>query len=102
MLGARPTLLNIIDDAGGVRMGDYALLYNIKDDGWYPQPDMATGETKYIYNETQLRADCVTVTRDNATGLLQGDGCTYLFNVVTDPTEQTNLYANCMTCYPCL
>ena len=28
------TLLNAIDDAGGVRIGDYSFLYNVKDDGW--------------------------------------------------------------------
>ena len=55
---------------------------------------MVTGEKKYVYNETRLRDDCATVTRNNETGRLEGDGCTYLFNVVQDETEQTNLYGS--------
>ena len=38
-VGTVDTLLNCIDDSGGIRMGDYVLLLNTKDDGWYPQPD---------------------------------------------------------------
>jgi hypothetical protein len=33
--GTLDTLLNCIDDSGGIRMGDYVLLINTKDDGWY-------------------------------------------------------------------
>ena len=37
--GTKDTLLNCIDDSGGLRVGDYVLLLNTKDDGWYPHPD---------------------------------------------------------------
>ena len=73
-------------------MGDYVYLEGVSDDGWYVQPDMKTGEKVVIqHNKSHLLESCASVTHDNETGRLRGDGCNYLFNVVDDPTQQTNL-----------
>jgi arylsulfatase A-like enzyme len=76
------TLLNCIDQSGGIRMGDYVLLLNIKDDDWYPQPSMDGTFPVIARNDTERLSTC----SDNV--------CNYLFDVVTDPNEYTNLYSS--------
>jgi len=85
------TLLNIIDEAGGLRMGNWTYLEGVKDDGWYPQPDESGALAMQQSNITKLRGDCESVTWNNKTQLYEGDGCNYLFNVYTDVLQETNL-----------
>ena len=86
------SLLNTLDSTGGLRLGDFVYLEGVSDDGWYIQPDMKTGEKVVIqHNKSHLLESCASVTMDNETGRLMGDGCNYLFNVASDPTQQTNL-----------
>lgn len=86
------TLLNVIDSAGGIRVGDWVYLEGVKDDGWYPQPDARLGALPMRQsNLTQLRGDCVTVSWNNKTKGWEGDGCNYLFNVAEDVDEQYNV-----------
>jgi len=85
------TLLNIIDDAGGIRMGNWVYLEGVSADGWYPQPDESGLIAMKQSNLTQLRGDCDSVTFNNKTGGWEGDSCSYLFNVVDDEYQETNV-----------
>jgi hypothetical protein len=74
-------------------MGDYVYLYGVSDDGWYVQPDMMTGEKEIIrHNTSHLLKSCNMLNR-NVTDEYSSTGsdCCFLFDVVTDPTQQTNL-----------
>jgi len=70
------TVLNVIDQTGGIRIGEYVLLLGQNADGWYPQPDMVTGERKVHNNATHV-----------AKYLKYGASTAYLFNVVEDPYQ---------------
>ena len=78
------TLLNIIDEAGGLRVGNWIYLEGVKDDGWYPQPDENGALAMRQSHISKLLKDCDTVTWNNKTKLHEGDGCNYLFNVYDD------------------
>eukprot|EP00729_Bicosta_minor_P009181 gene9181-32499_t len=86
------TLLNIIDDAGGIRMGNWVYLEGVSADGWYPQPDESGLIAMKQSNLTQLRGDCDSVTFNNKTGGWEGDSCSYLFNVVYQETNVADDY----------
>jgi hypothetical protein len=89
------TVLNVLDDTGGIRVGNYVLLIGAKSDGWYPQPDMKTGyKSPRFSSKEKLKEDCASVSLNAVTGLWAGDECNYLFDVVNDVTEETNLYDN--------
>lgn len=72
------TLLNVIDSSGGIRAGNWSLLYNCKSDGWYdPTSSSASNAQGYI---PPPQSSKVRVT---------GDDYYELYNVGEDP-EQYN------------
>jgi len=81
--GTMDTLLNCIDDSGGLRSGDYVLLINTKDDGWYPQPE-ADGTFRQLDKNNRTKTPKAWSSK--------ADTANYLFNVVNDPYQETNLY----------
>jgi len=81
--GTKDTLLNCIDDSGGLRLGDYVLLLNTKDDGWYPHPD-SDGRFRQLAKNNRTKTPKAWSSK--------ADKANYLFNVVNDPYQETNLY----------
>lgn len=73
------TLLNVLEESGGLRMGNWSLLYNCKEDGWYQQPSEASTGARYIAppQSELLKA--------------QGDSSTYLYDVGSDPYQYTDV-----------
>lgn len=91
--GTIDTLLNCIDDSGGIRIGDYVLLLNTKDDGWYPQPESdGTFRALAKNNQTETPAAWSSKRLPHQRPQLAADKANYLFNVATDPYQEVNLY----------
>ena len=68
----------MIDETGGLRMGNWSLLYNCKEDGWYQQPSSSSAGARYIAPpQTEVKA--------------AGDSSVYLYDVGTDPYQYTDV-----------
>lgn len=86
------TLLNAVGDSGGIRVGDYKLMYNQKTDDWYAHPD-GTYESSYIAQHwakpsvAKMNTNFSSAKDDN-----NNNNGPMLFNVANDPYEYTNLY----------
>jgi arylsulfatase A-like enzyme len=93
------TLLNCVDSAGGIRVGNWKLLVGQKEDSWYAHPDASTNANDYssMYIKSEFASpvrsavnQTVNGAKDNNNG---GNSVQYqLFNVADDEYEYTNLY----------
>jgi len=78
------TLLNCVDSSGGLRMGDWSLLVNQKDDGWYnPMASSATSVGYIESPEAERKKMAVSTT--------SGDDYYWLYDVSTDPYQYNDL-----------
>eukprot|EP00041_Stephanoeca_diplocostata_P002344 m.25893 g.25893 ORF g.25893 m.25893 type:complete len:553 (-) comp13226_c0_seq8:1291-2949(-) len=104
------TLLNAYGDSGGIRVGDYVLLYNCKSDDWYAPPGSYSTNSNgvSVADTSKLISDYLQEngfpTPDAAYGVAgagndmeaeknddNGNGGYMLFDLATDPYEYTDL-----------